>query len=203
MKNQFFIFMLTSMVITMPATLSAFAASSNDFPTLKKADVVTDKNSIMAILKAHGHISTTGDQGAFGYGLLTKKGGTDAVIVTTTHKGVKDSEVQKDENDPVWHNHFLSLAKDNQFCGGDLAVQSVTFEQPGDVSIQGQTAKLTDIPSKFTGTDALTNKKLTFEPGTDVNNIVSFKLEPHFDDKGGLQAVCVKDIKPADEININ
>jgi len=84
-----------------------------------------------------------------------------------------------------------------------LAVQSVTFEQPGDVSIQGQTAKLTDIPSKFTGTDALTNKKLTLEPGTNVNNVVSFKLEPHFDDKGGLQAVCVKDIKPADEININ
>ena len=203
MKNQLFIFMLTSMVIAMPATLSAFASSSNDFPTLKKADVVTDKNSIMAILKAHGHISTTGDQGAFGYGLLTKKGGTDAVIVTTTHKGVKDSEVQKDENDPVWHNHFLSLAKDNQFCSGNLAVQSVTFEQPGDVSIQGQTAKLTDIPSKFTGTDALTNKKLTLEPGTDVNNVVSFKLEPHFDDKGRLQAVCVKDIKPADEININ
>ena len=195
--------MLTSMVIAMPATLSAFAASNSHFPTLKKADVVTDKNSIMAILKAHGHISTTGDQGAFGYGLLTKKGGTDAVIVTTTHKGVKDSEVQKDENDPVWHNHFLSLAKDNQFCSGNLAVQSVTFEQPGDVSIQGQTAKLTDIPSKFTGTDALTNKKLTLEPGTNVNNVVSFKLEPHFDDKGGLQAVCVKDIKPADEININ
>ena len=202
MKNQFFIFILTSMLIAMPATLTAFADSNNDFPTLKKADVTTDKNSIMAILKAHGHISTTGDQGAFGYGLLTKKGGNDAVIVTTTHKGVKDSEVQKDKNDPVWHNHFVSLGKDKQFCGGDLAVQSITFEQPGDVSIHGQTAKLTDIPSKFTGTDALTNKKLTLEPGTNVNNVVSFKLDPHFD-KGELQAVCVKDIKPADKININ
>src|SRR6478735_1623598 len=196
MKNQLFIFMLTSMVITMPATLSAFASSSNDFPTLKKADVTTDKNTIMAILKAHGHISTTGDQGAFGYGLLNKKGGTDAVIVTTTHKGVLDSEVQKNANDPVWHNHFVSLAKDNQFCGGDLGIQSVTFEQPGDVSIQGQTAKLTDMPSKFSGTDALTNTKLTLKPGTNVNNVVSFELEPHFDNKGGLQAVCVKDIKP-------
>src|SRR3954449_13223067 len=174
MKNQFFIFIFASMLIAMPATLSAFAASNNDFPTLKKADVTTDKNSIMAILKAHGHISTTGDQGAFGYGLLTEKGGNDAVIVTTTHQGVKDSEVQKDENDPVWHNHFVSLDKDNQFCGGDLAIQSVTFEQPGDVSIQGQTAKLTDIPSKFTGTDALTQNKLTLKPGTNVNNVVSF-----------------------------
>jgi hypothetical protein len=202
MKNQFFISVLISMVIAMPATLSAFAASSDDFPTLQKADVTTDKNSIMAILKAHGHISTTGDQDAFGYGLLTKKGGTDAVIVTTTHKGVLDSEVQKDANDPVWHNHFVSLAKDDQFCGGDLAVQSITFEQPGDVSIRDQTVKLSDIPSKFTGTDALTNKKLTLEPGIDVNNVVSFKLEPHFDNKGGLQAVCVKDITPADKINI-
>jgi hypothetical protein len=203
MKNQFFTYSLALMLIAMPTTLSAFAASSNDFPTLQKANVITNKNSIMAILKAHGHISTTGDQGAFGYGLLTKKGGNDAIIVTTTHKGVLDSEVQKDANDPVWHNHFVSLAKDNQFCGGDLAVQSITFEQPGDVSIHGQTAKLTDIPSKFTGTDALTNKKLTLEPGTDVNNVVSFQLEPHFDNKGGLQAVCVKDIKPADKINIS
>jgi hypothetical protein len=203
MKNQFFIFIFASMLIAMPSTLSAFAASNTDFPTLKKADVTTDKNSIMAILKAHGHISTTGDQGAFGYGILTKKGGNDAIIVTTTHKGVLDSEIQKNANDPVWHNHFISLAKDSKLCGGDLAVQSVTFEQPGHVSIQGQTAKLTDIPSKFTGTDALTNNKLTLKPGTNVNNVVSFELEPHFDNKGGLQAVCVKDIKLADQINVN
>jgi hypothetical protein len=44
---------------------------------------------------------------------------------------------------------------------------------------------------------------LTLKPGTDVNNVVSFQLEPHFDNKGGLQAVCVKDIKPADNINIS
>jgi hypothetical protein len=203
MKNIILTFILTAMITIALPMSSAFAASNNDFPTLKKADVTTDKNSIMAILKAHGHISTTGDQGAFGYGLLTEKSGNDAVIVTTTHKGVLDSEVQKDANDPVWHNHFVSLAKDNQFCDGNLAIQSITFEQPGDVSIQGQTAKLTDIPSKFTGTDALTQNKLTLKPGTNVNNVVSFELEPHFDNKGGLQAVCVKDIKPADQININ
>ena len=50
-------------------------------------------------------------------------------------------EIQKDKNNPVWHNHFVSFTKDNQFYNDNLAIQSVTFEQPGDVYIpQGQTA---------------------------------------------------------------
>lgn len=32
--------------------------------------------------------------------------------------------------------------------------------------------KLTDNPSKFTGVDALTNKKLTLEPGIDANKFI-------------------------------
>lgn len=46
---------------------------------------------------------------AFGYGLLTDQE-TDAIIVTTTHSGVLDSETQNgDASDPIWHNHYVRL----------------------------------------------------------------------------------------------
>jgi hypothetical protein len=180
--------------------LSVYGASGGSLD-IEKATVTTDPHEIEAVLKTHGHISTNGDDGAFGYGVLTKKG-LDSVIVSTTHKGVKDSEEQKDKNDPVWHNHFVTLVDDSNKCGKDLQVKKITFESPGDVDINGETAELTNIPSKFTGKDALSDKKLTLKPGTDVKDVVSFKLDPKFKD-GTLDAVCVTDVQPADKVVVN
>jgi hypothetical protein len=38
--------------------------------------------------------------------------------------------------------------------------------------------------------------------GQDVSNVVSFKLDPVFDEDG-LQAVCVTDITPAEDVDVN
>lgn len=35
--------------------------------------------------------------------------GLDAIIVTTTHAGVYDSEAQVDKDDPSFHNHYVAL----------------------------------------------------------------------------------------------
>ncbi len=178
--------------------LSVYGAS-RDSPDIEKATVSTDPHEMEAILKTHGHISTNGDDGAFGYGVLTKEG-LDAANVSTTHKGVKDSEEQKNKDDPVWHNHFVTLSDDSSKCGKDLQVEKITFESPGDVNVNGKTAELTNTPSKFTGKDALSSDKLTLKPGTDARDVVSFKLDPKFKNDGELEAVCVTDVQPADKV---
>ncbi len=152
-----------------------------------------------AFLETHGHIPTNGDGGAFGYGILTSEG-LDAVVVSTTHAGVLDSEEQDDANDPVWHNHFVTLGQGSDSCGDDPNVESITFESPGQVNINDNNADLTDIPASFSGTDALSGDDLTIEPGTDVENVVSFKLSPQFNDDDELEAVCVTDIQSAENI---
>ena len=72
----------------------------------------------------------------------------------------------------------------------DLQVESITFESPGQVDIENRNADLTKIPASFSGTDALSKDDLTIEPGTDVEDVVSFKLSPQFNDDDELEAVC-------------
>jgi hypothetical protein len=72
------------------------------------------------------------------------------VIVTTTHKGVKDSELQKNKNDPIWHNHFVKLDKRvSGLCGNNPEVVDITFQSPGNVDVQDSKAILSDIPKKY------------------------------------------------------
>jgi hypothetical protein len=201
LNNILLVFILTATIMIASPMLSVYGANGGSLD-IEKATVTTDPNEIEAILKTHGHISTNGDDGAFGYGVLTKEG-LDAVIVSTTHKGVKDSEEQKNKNDPVWHNHFVKLSENSKECGKDLKVEQITFQSPGNVNINEETAKLTDIPSKFTGTDALSKDKLTLKPGTDVKDVVSFKLDPKFDNDGELEAVCVTHVQSADDVVVN
>jgi hypothetical protein len=121
-------------------------------------------------------------------------------VVSTTHSGVLDSEEQSDADDPVWHNHFVTLAEDSDACGNDPKVETITFESPGQVKIENSNADLTQIPASFSGTDALTNDDLTIDPGTDVEDVVSFKLSPQFKDNDELEAVCVTDLQSAENI---
>jgi hypothetical protein len=132
--------------------------------------------------------------------LLTDQG-TNAVIVTTTHSGVLDSETQNgDATDPIWHNHFGRLGPVAQ-CDGIRAnstgIVEITFEQPGDVEINDETAEITEIPTSFNGTNPLTSASMSSSPGNNVENAVSFNLIPVFDNStttASLQAVCVNDI---------
>jgi len=152
-----------------------------------------------AFLETHGHIPTNGDGGAFGYGVLTDEG-LDAVVVSTTHAGVQDSEEQSNASDPVWHNHYVRLSQDSDYCGNDSKVESITFESPGQVDIRDDNADLTKLPSSFSGTDALSGADLTIKPGTSVKDVVSFKLAPQFNDNGELEAVCVTNLQSAENI---
>ncbi|MDF0681610.1 MAG: hypothetical protein P0116_11665 [Candidatus Nitrosocosmicus sp.] len=173
--------------------------ANEDYLDIDKAVVAKAANKVQAVLQAHGHIPKDGSGGAFGYGILTTKG-LSAIMVSTTHAGVLDSEDQRNANDPRWHNHYVSLGDDTENCGANPAVTSITFQSPGKVVVNKNKAVMSNLPSTFTGTNALTSAPLTLSPGTNVQDVVSFVLEPIFNNAGGLEAVCVNDITSADKI---
>jgi hypothetical protein len=204
MQNQIVISISMLLLLGASPLSMAFASTetnNEDFLNIREATIDADSDEMSAFLETHGHIPTNGDGGAFGYGILTSEG-LDAVVVSTTHAGVLDSEEQSDANDPVWHNHFVTLATDPKNCGDDPAVQSITFESPGQVNIEDNSADITQIPSSFSGTDAFSEDDLTIEPGTDVDDVVSFKLSPQSNDDDEL-VVCVTDIQSAENIVFN
>ena len=162
-----------------------------------------------AFLKTHGLIPENGQGGAFGYGILTvnTRTGDGSLIVATTHAGVLDSAEQQDINDPVWHNHMVKLVDDPSHCGTDKAVGQITWEQPGNVQIAGRTAHLTGIPNQFSSPSSFdpNGPDQTYEPGNVAENVVSFKLVPVPSSGGSapggtLEAVCVTEITPADNL---
>ncbi len=208
MNNQFFVVISMLLVMVISPVSAAFASTSSssssdeDFLNIREATIDADSDEMSAFLQTHGHIPTNGDGGAFGYGIRTTEG-LDAVVVSTTHAGVLDSEEQSDADDPVWHNHFVTLGQDSDACGNDPKVESITFESPGQVNIENSNADITQIPASFSGTDALSGDDLTIEPGTDVVDVVSFKLSPQFNNDDELEAVCVTDSQSAENIEFD
>jgi len=196
-------YVAASLVAAFVASVLAFplAGAVGDFLAIKIATTQSETNELEAELVTHGLIPKDGSGGAFGYGILTGAG-LDGIIVATTHGGVLDSAIQKNANDPVWHNHFVKLASQDA-CGGGPGVVDITFESPGKVNVNGNSIQLRDMPSTFTGTNALTGLPTTITPGTNVQNVVSFQLSPVFDSNHNLQAVCVIDIAPAEKLKIN
>ncbi len=202
---------LFTVIIMAASPIASAYASSDDFLDIKNAKVETNDDEISeAILKTHGHIPENGQGGAFGYAIITEEG-FDSVIVTTTHEGVYDSEEQRDENDPVFHNHYITLRENVDECADNPAVGSISFESPGDVNIQNKKAVLSDLPAEaelqtvipaLDKDDAELDELNEFNPGTNVENVVSFQLEPVVDD-GDLQAVCVTEIQPAEDLEVN
>jgi hypothetical protein len=173
------------------------ASTSPGYLTISWA--VINSALLDATLHTNGIIPTSGSGGAFGYGIVTTAG-LSAVIVATTHEGVKDSTTQGTDSGPIWHNHFVSLAViAGGPCGSNPQVTAITLQQPGQVFISNTNAILIGIPPSFTGTDALTGKPLTLSPGHNVQNVVSFVLQPIFQGST-LRAVCVDDITPAQHV---
>lgn len=136
-------------------------------------------------------------EGAHGFGILTDKE-HEAVIVTTTHGGIKDSSAQTDASDPRWHTHYVVLGEgDNPHCGDEHYVKDIMFEHVGTLVTKNKGVKIASIPQGFTGHSALTGNPLTIEPGKDFMASVSFNLEPKFEG-GSLVAVCVVDVQMHD-----
>jgi hypothetical protein len=160
---------------------------------LHDATVKVSDKDFTAEMNSLGLMPLAGESGAVGYGVLTDKG-TDVVVVSTTHAGVYDSEVQKDASDPVWHNHIVKLGA-VELCGENPGVIDISFESPGDITVKNDGLVMVNIPETFAGTHSLTGNNLSFAPGTDVQGVVQFHLAPIFKNGSELQAVCVTDIE--------
>jgi hypothetical protein len=175
-----------------------FALTAESFLTIERANVSIDDDELTTRLIVEGLlIPTDGTGGAFGYGILTEDG--DAILVATTHAGVLDSEEQNYILDPTWHNHFVRLGEVAE-CGEDQGVVDITWQSPGEVEINDNIASISGVPTdEFEGWDSITGEELSMTLGQDVSNVVSFKLDPVFDEEDGLQAVCVTDIRSAEE----
>ena len=177
-----------------------FALTAESFLTLERANVSIDDDELTTRLIVEGLlIPTDGTGGAFGYGILTEDG-DDAILVAHTHPEVMDSEDQRFIEDPIWHNHFVKLGDNVEQCGEDQGVVDVTWQSPGEVRIDDNTARISGVPTdEFEGWDSITGKELSMTLGETVSEVISFKLDPVFDEEDRLQAVCVTDIRPAEE----
>ena len=179
------------------------ATTLENFLIIERARVTVDDDELSARLTTEGEIPTDGSEGAFGYGILTEDG--DAILVATTHAGVLDSEEQNYILDPAWHNHFVTLDEGVAECGENPGVVDITWQSPGEVRINDNRARISDVPTdEFEGWHSITGEDLSMTLGEDVSNVVSFKLDPVFDEEDGLQAVCVTDIRSSEEeVNLN
>jgi hypothetical protein len=174
------------------------ATTIESFLVIESTRVTVDDDELRARLTTEGGIPTDGDEGAFGYGILTNDG--DAILVATTHAGVLDSEEQNYILDPTWHNHFVTLDEDVEQCGTDPGVEDITWQSPGEVRINDNIARISDVPTdEFEGWHSITGEDLSMTLGEDVSDVVSFRLDPVFDEETGLEAVCVTDITPAED----
>jgi hypothetical protein len=178
---------------------SVFGFAAESFLTIERSSVLIDDDDdeLTAELDVEGLlIPTNGTRGAFGYGVLTDDG--DAILVAHTHSGVLDSEAQSFIEDPVWHNHFVKLG-DVEQCEEDQGIIDITWQSPGVVTIDDNAARINDVPTdEFEGWDSITGEPLSMMLGEDVANVISFKLDPVFGENG-LEAVCVTDIRSAEE----
>jgi hypothetical protein len=196
------IVVIAGFIGTLFDTPHIFALSGESFLTVEGANVSIEddeeEEELTAELIIEGLlIPTNGTEGAFGYGILTDDG--DAILVAHTHAGVLDSEEQRFIEDPIWHTHLVRL-EDVEHCVEDQGVIDITWQSPGQVEINDEIARISGVPTtdEFEGRDSITGGQLSMTLGEAVSDVVSFKLDPVFDEDG-LEAVCVTDIRSAEE----
>lgn len=200
MSNKALFGLLVGAALAASMLLAPVLASAvNGFLTIQHAKVFVnpDTDRLREILVTEGLIPTDSSAGAFGYGTITNDG--DAIFVTTTHAGVVDSEKQKFIADPVFHNHLVRLGTVGA-CESDPGVIDITWQSPGRVVINNQRVLLSQVPTdEVDATHSITGTPLSMTLGEDIANVVSFQLSPVFT-SGGLQAVCVTNIQPAENL---
>jgi hypothetical protein len=188
----------------------AFTPMASAIANVVIATATTGGATLDAQITTASKINKGGQDGAFGYGILTTTafGGVgDSLMVATTHAGVLDSEKQSGQFDPVWHNHYVQLKEAGAYCAVNTAlevaleVDTISFESPGKVKVKKQNnLYLEDMPAVLDGTNALTSLDKTFTPGTQAGAAVQFTLNP-VDDAGNTTLdswthVCVENVAP-------
>jgi hypothetical protein len=197
-RSKLGLLMVAGFIGTIFDASPVFASTAESFLTIERANVLTNDDDDFTIeLTVEGLlIPTNGTEGTFGYGVLMDEG--DTILVTHTHPGILDSEAQSFIEDPVWHNHFVKLG-DVEQCEEDQGIIDITWQSPGVVTIDDNAARISDVPTdEFEGWDSITGEPLSMMLGEDVANVISFKLYPVFGENG-LEAVCVTDIRSAEE----
>src|SRR3712207_3750912 len=140
------------------AAAPALAQALESFLTIQRAEVSTNGELEATLITEGLLIPTDGSEGAFGYGILTDDG--DAILVSTTHAGVLDSEEQNYILDSTWHNHFVRLGDDVAECGEDQGVIDITWQSPGEVEINDNEARISDVPTdEFQGSHSITGDR--------------------------------------------
>jgi hypothetical protein len=175
--------------------------------TIVDADVKAKDSKIQAKIETATPIANDGTDGAFGYAVFTS-GGDGSLIVTTTHATVCDSETQSKTStlffdsscSPVWHTHYVNLAvhggtdcaPNSALGGARLEVANLSYEQPGPTNTADTNVIFNNMPSSFTGTNAVTGTSLTWAPGSVPAGLVaSFTLAVN------NGHVCVENVSPA------
>ena len=206
-KRMAFVFGLALIMIMgvslQTSELSLVFAETGNF-TLLDANIKKTNNSLNANMTSQNEIALDGSKGALGIAIISDKG-FESIVVSTTHGGVLDSERQLNASDPSWHNHFVKLAVNNSTnskCGSNPQVEELTFQSPGNVSIENMNLQILNVPQTFNATHSLNNNSLTFEQGKEFDKVVTFKLQPHFDAQNAIEAVCVTDIQSAGKLTV-
>ncbi|WP_148687085.1 hypothetical protein [Candidatus Nitrosocosmicus hydrocola] len=200
-KNNKVMIFITISYISLGSTIN-FANAENF--TINDGEVTKLEDNISSTLKYTNPINQDGSDGAMGVAIISNNG-TGAVLASTTHGGIFDSSSQKNASDPVWHNHFAKLMAGNSTgnkCGGDLMVEELTFESPGNLTIINDTMEHSQLPTNFNATSSFSNNSLNFVLGENIDKVVTFKLEPKSNPYGDIEAVCVTNIQPAKNISI-
>jgi hypothetical protein len=89
-------------------------------------------------------------------------------------------------------------------CEKDQGIVDITWQSPGEVGIDDNIARINDVPTgEFGGWHSMAGESLSIMLGEAVSEVISFKLYPVFGEDG-LEAVCVTDIRSAEEeVNID
>jgi hypothetical protein len=192
---------MIAMVVIGPQSLLKARADqqSTVAPYLIIRKAVIQQSGLNAAIFTGGTVPKDGSGKAFGYGILTDQF-PNAVIVSTTHEGVRDSVTQGRGSGPIWHNHFVRLGHVvGSPCGNNpemVEVLNITYQQPGRIAVEGNLVALEGVPPTIKGTDALHHMApLVLSPGHKVTGVVSFTLDPKM--QGNRPHVCVENIRSA------
>jgi hypothetical protein len=188
------------MIFSSPLTASIAAQQQPpDYLDLEKTvvkikqDPMTETNFITDIIyKLGGFLPEYETVDPFGYGVVTQVTNEENetelnVIATTSHAGLLDADVQESAEDPILHNHYAVLGNDS-VCEGNPSIEALTEEEIGQVFVEGKTIIVKDLPPSSTD-------DVEIIPGTNIQFVASFLLDPVFDEQGELTAVCVNPVE--------
>lgn len=170
------------------------------------ADVKAKDSKLQARIETTSAIAKDGSEGAFGYAVFTAEG-DNSIIVSTTHATVCDSRTQSKTPtlyfdstcSPVWHTHYVNLAvhdgtdcaPNTELAGTRLEVANLSYEEPGPTAIAGNKVIFNNMPSSFTGINAVNGTSFTWAPGSiPAGAVASFTLAV----TNGH--VCVENVQP-------